>query len=104
MAHSNATSLMGQQSLSSLASPSPQQPPPPSIFARTLPGSQFAPGPRGVGLPSGSESLAGALSSQEQEEAQRLGFGEGRLTPPGRQTLQVHVLHQEMSSAKVGWF
>jgi len=90
---------MGQQSLSSLASPSPQQPPPPSIFARTLP--QFAPGPRGFALPSASESPDGTLSSQEQEEAQRLGFGEGRLNPPGRQTLQAHVLHQEMSSAKV---
>ncbi len=52
-------------------------------------------------MPSGAESLAGILSSQEQEEAQRLGLGEGRLTPPGRQILQAHVLHQEMSSAKV---
>lgn len=52
-------------------------------------------------MPSGAESLASTLSSQEQEEAQRLGFGEGRLTPPGRQILQAHVLHQEMSSAKV---
>ncbi|KAA6420486.1 MAG: hypothetical protein FRX49_09647 [Trebouxia sp. A1-2] len=100
VAPSNAASLVGQQSLNSLASPSPQQAPPPSIFARTLPRSQFAPGPRGSAMPSGSESLAGATSSLEQEEAQRLGFGEGGLTPSGRQILQAHVLHQEMSSAK----
>jgi len=104
VAPSNATSLMGQQSISSLASPSPQQPPPLSIFARTLPRSQFAPNARGSAMPSGAESLAGILSSQEQEEAQRLGFGEGRLTPPGRQLLQAHVLHQEMSIVKVNWF
>jgi len=44
--------------------------------------------------------MAAALGSQEQE-ALRLGFGEGKLTPPGRQMLQAHVLQQEMRSAKV---
>ena len=102
VASSNATSLAGQQSLSSLASPSPQQAPTPSIFARTQGRSQFAPASNGSGPAPCSEYQLGALGSQEQEEAERLGFRNGVLEPPGRRLLQAHVLQQEMRSSKVG--
>lgn len=98
---SNAASLMGQPSMSSLASPSPQQAQTPSIFARTLGRTQLIPVASTLSLPSGQEAQALSLSSQEEDQAQQLGFGEGKLTHHGRQTLLAHVLHQEMQAAKV---
>lgn len=103
IAPSIATSLTGQQSISSLASPSPQHTAPPSIFAKTQGRSHFAPPSDGPAQARGfsPESQAAALTSEEQEEAQRLGFGEGLLTAPGRRLLQAHVLQQEICSTKV---
>lgn len=92
---------MGQPSMSSLASPSPQQAQAPSIFARTLGRTQLTPAAGGLPLPSAQEAQASSLSSQEEDEAQQLGFGEGKLTHHGRQTLLAHVLHQEVQGAKV---
>ena len=98
---SNAASLMGQPSMSSLASPSPEPTQTPSIFARTLGRTQLIPAHSSLSLRSAEELQASSLSSQEEDQAQQLGFGEGKLTHHGRQTLLAHVLHQEMQGAKV---
>lgn len=97
-----AASLLGQQSLSSLASPSTPQPNGShSIFASTQRRSHFAPAPDGPAPPMTHQSQAAALSPEEQENARRLGFGEGLLAVSSRRTLQAHVLQQEVRNAKV---
>ncbi|KAL3135521.1 hypothetical protein ABBQ38_006001 [Trebouxia sp. C0009 RCD-2024] len=104
LAPSTAASLLGQQSMSSLASPSPMQATSRSIFANTLRRpSQFAPPGPGVPAsgPSHESQAAGALSTEEQETAQQLGFGEGLLAPSSRRRLQAHVLQQEIRSTMV---
>lgn len=97
-------SLLGQQSMSSLASPSPQQATSRSIFATTQHRtSQFAPpAPDGpASAPSRETQAVAALSSEEQEAAQQLGFGEGLLAPSSRRRLQAQVLRQEIRSTMV---
>ena len=103
VAPSRATSLLGQQSLSSLASPStPLQATSHSIFASTQRRSELAPPPPSAPESAMThESQAAALSSEEQESAQKLGFGEGPLAPSSRRMLQAHVLQQEIRSTKV---
>ena len=99
--HSNATSLVGQQSLGSLVTPTPRDAPP-SIFSRTQQGAALQRGPASSGpaLAAGPDPEAAALCSQEQAEAQRLGLEEG-LLPAGRRRLQAHALQQEIRSLKV---
>lgn len=104
LAPSIATSLVGQQSMSSLASPSPMQATSRSIFANTLhrPSHFAPPGPGApASAPSHDSQAAAALGTEEQETAQQLGFGEGLLTPSSRRRLQAHVLQQEIRSTMV---
>lgn len=83
---SNTMSLVGQQSMGSMTSPSPSGMAPPSIFGRTLPrGSAHAEG----------------LTPEEEEEAQRLGFGGEELTPPAVRLLKAYALQQDIHTVQV---
>ena len=102
MAPSIAASLLGQQSMSSLGSPStPQHNGSHSIFASTQGRYHRASAPNGPASAMTHESQAAALSAEEQGTAQRQGFGEGSLAVSSRRVLQAHVLQQEIRSTKV---
>lgn len=83
---SNAMSLVGQQSVGSMTTPTPSGMAPPSIFCRTL--------------PQGAAHAEG-LTPEEEEQAQKLGFGGSELDPPSIRLLKAYALQQNIHAVQV---
>ena len=83
---SNAMSLVGQQSMGSMTTPTPSSIAPPSIFGRSL---------------SRSTARAEGLSEEEEDQAHKLGFGGGELTLPSIRLLKAYALQQDVHAVQV---